>query len=136
MHSANPRFLCLGEMDMTEKFCAEILTRSEFDRANERLEISLCDVRGECRTISLSANVASALASLLGEYSDVRKGASDLTKIPDRYAVGHGRHEPFVMLRFEDDPAYGLTAEQALNLGEALLDEVETIAKAKYPVRQ
>jgi len=121
---------------MVEKFYAEILTRSEFDRANERLEISLCDARGERRMISLSADTVSALASLLGEYSDVRKGANDLTKIPDRYAVGHGRHEPVVMLRFEDDPAYGLTAEQALNLGEALLDEVETITKAKYPMRQ
>ncbi len=121
---------------MTEKFCAEILTRSEFDRSNVRLEISLCDVRGECRTISLSASVVSALASVLEEHSQVRTATNDLTKIPDRYAVGHGRHEPFVMLRFEDDPAYGLTAEQALNLGEALLDEVETITKAKYPVRQ
>jgi hypothetical protein len=73
---------------------------------------------------------------VLADQSDVRNAAKNLTKIPDRYAVGHGRHEPFVMLRFEDDPAYGLTAEQALNLGEALLDEVETIAKAKYPVRQ
>lgn len=121
---------------MVEKFCAEILTRSEFDRTNERLEISLCDARGECRTISLSTNAVSALASVLADQSDVRNAANNLTKIPDRYAVGHGRHEPFVMLRFEDDPAYGLTAEQALNLGEALLDEVETIAKAKYPVRQ
>ncbi len=136
MQLASPRFLCLGEMDMAEKFCAEILTRSEFDRTNARLEISLCDARGECRTISLGSNAVSALASLLGEHSHVRNAANNLTKIPDRYAVGHGRHEPFVMLRFEDDPAYGLTAEQALNLGEALLDEVETIAKAKYPVRQ
>jgi hypothetical protein len=136
MRRANSRFAHLGGIDMPEKFCAEILTRSEFDRSNARLEISLCDARGECRTISLSANALSALVSVLGEHSHVGNAANDLTKIPDRYAVGHGRHEPFVMLRFEDDPAYGLTAEQALNLGEALLDEVETIAKAKYPVRQ
>ncbi len=121
---------------MPEKFCAEILTRSEFDLTNSRLEISLCDARGECRTISLSANAVSALVSVLGENSHERTAENDLTNIPDHYAVGHGRHEPFVMLRCEDDPAYGLTAEQALNLGEALLDEVETIAKAKYPARQ
>src|SRR5271168_976508 len=135
MRPANARFVPWGELNMPEKFCAEILTRSEFDRTNSRLEISLCDARGECRTISLSANAVSALVSVLGEHSHVGNAANDLTKIPDRYAVGHGRHEPFVMLRFEDDPAYGLTAEQALNLGEALLDEVETIAKAKYPAR-
>jgi hypothetical protein len=126
----------LGELDMPEIFFAEMLTRSEFDRTNARVEISLCDAAGECRTISLAAGTVTALTSVLAEYSRVRPASSDLTKIPDRYAVGHGRHEPFVMLRFEDDPAYGLTAEQALSLGEALLDEAETIAKVKYPARQ
>lgn len=41
------------------------------------------------------------------------------------------------MVRFEDDPAYGLTAEQAFGLGEALLEEAETVAtKMKYAARQ
>ena len=41
------------------------------------------------------------------------------------------------MLRFEDDPAYGLTAAQALGLGEALIEEAETMAAhVKYPARQ
>ena len=40
------------------------------------------------------------------------------------------------MLRFEDDPAYGLTADQALDLGEALIDEAEALAKVKFPARQ
>jgi hypothetical protein len=40
-------------------------------------------------------------------------------------------------LRFEDEPAYGLSAEQAIGLGEALIEEAETITtKARYPVRQ
>jgi hypothetical protein len=120
---------------MPEKFYAEIVTRSERDRTNDRLEISLCDVAGECRTISLGANVVAALASLLAGRSDVK--GSDLTKIPDNFAVGHGRHEPFVMVRFEDDPAYGLTAEQALGLGEALIEEAETMtSKVTYLARQ
>ncbi len=120
---------------MAEKFYAEILTRSERDRSNGRLELSLCDVAGECRTISLGANVVAALVSLLEGGAQAK--LTDVTKIPDSYAVGHGRHEPFVILRFEDDPAYGLTAEQALGLGEALIEEVETVArKGKYLARQ
>lgn len=119
---------------MTETFYAEILTRSEQDRANGRLEISLCNTAGDCQTISLGADAVAALASLI---ADAQKPSAGLTKIPDNFAVGHGRHEAVVMLRFEDDPAYGLTAEQAFGLGEALLEEAETVAtKMKYAVRQ
>lgn len=119
---------------MTETFYAEILTRSEQDRANGRLEISLCNAAGDCQTISLSTDAVAALASLI---ADAPQPSTALTKIPDNFAVGHGRHEPVVMLRFEDDPAYGLTAEQAFGLGEALLEEAETVAtKMKYAVRQ
>lgn len=118
---------------MAQKFNAEILTRSEHDRANGRLEVSLCDATGECRTISLGADVVAALASLIAEAPN----HSDMTKIPDHFAVGHGRHEPVVMLRFEDDPAYGLTAAQAIDLGAALIEEAETITMdVKYPARQ
>jgi hypothetical protein len=119
---------------MSEKFNAEILTRSERDIANGRLEISLCNSAGDCRTLSLAPDVVTALASLL---TDAQARGADVAKIPDNFAVGHGRHEPVVMLRFEDDPAYGLTAEQAVGLSEALLEEAETITmKMKYPARQ
>jgi hypothetical protein len=122
---------------MAEKFSAEIVTRSEFDRAHQRLEISLCDVTGECRTISLGESAISALRSVLEQTTPDGGPTADLTKIPETFAVGHGRHEPFVMLRFEDEPAYGLTAEQALGLGEALIDEAETMtSRVRYTVRQ
>jgi hypothetical protein len=120
---------------MHEKFNAEILTRSERDRANGRIEISLCNVAGECHTISLGRDVVTALTALLAEGP---ARGSGLTKIPDNFSVGHGRHEPVVMVRFEDDPAYGLTAEQAVGLGEALIEEAEAISsmKVRYPARQ
>lgn len=119
---------------MQEKFNAEILTRSERDRVNGRIEISLCNVAGECRTISLGHDVVSALSALLAEAPTQ---VSDMTKIPDNFSVGHGRHEPVVMIRFEDEPAYGLTAEQAIGLGEALIEEAEAIStRFRYPARQ
>lgn len=121
---------------MSKTFFAEMLTRSEFDRANKRLEISVCNAAGERKTISISAGVAATLSSVLDDHFRSQSAFGDLTKIPENYAVGHGRHEPVVMLRFEDDPAYGLTADQALDLGEALIDEAEAMAKVKYPARQ
>lgn len=121
---------------MSKTFCAEMLSRSEFDRANERLEITVCNAAGESQTISINARIAETLSSVLGDHFQSATAFGDLTKIPDRYAVGHGRHEPVVMLRFEDEPAYGLTADQALDLGEALIDEVGAMTKVKYPARQ
>jgi hypothetical protein len=119
---------------MHEKFNAEILTRSERDRTNDRIEISLCNIAGECRTISLGRDVISALSALLTETP---AQSSDMTKIPDNFSVGHGRHEPIVMIRFEDEPAYGLTAEQAFGLGESLIEEAEMIStRVRYPARQ
>ena len=56
--------------------------------------------------------------------------------MPKRYAVGHGRHEPLVMLRFEDEAAYGLSPSQATVMGEALLEEAEALSDIKYLMRQ
>ena len=50
--------------------------------------------------------------------------------------MGSGRHEPVVLLRFEDEHAYGLSPDQAVQLGEALLEEAEAMSNVRYPVRQ
>jgi hypothetical protein len=132
----NVAILTPGDPIMPETFCAELLVRSERDRVNDRLEITVCNVAGEARTISLSEGAIAGLASLLSGHLQNNAGRN-MTKLPDSFAVGHGRHEPVVMLRFEDEAAYGLTPEQALGLGEALIEEAETIAtKVKYPARQ
>jgi hypothetical protein len=63
-----------------------------------------------------------------------------IARTPDRnarhYAVGSGRHEPVVFLHFEDEHAYGLRADQAAQLREALLEEAEAMSNVRYPVRQ
>ena len=53
---------------MSKTFFAEMLTRSEYDRANKRLEISVCNAAGECQTISISAAVAETLSSVLDDH--------------------------------------------------------------------
>ncbi len=122
---------------MADTFFAEMIMNSELDRTGSRLEISLSDKTGRTRRISLGSDVIAALAAILADASASNARSPErLTKIPKRYAVGHGRHEPFVMLRFEDEPAYGLSAAQAADLAEALLEEAETVADARYCMRQ
>jgi hypothetical protein len=122
---------------MADTFFAEMITNSELDRTGSRLEISLSDKVGRTQRISLGPDVIAAITAILADAAASNARSSErLTKIPKRYAVGHGRHEPFVMLRFEDEPAYGLSAAQAADLAEALLEEAETVADARYCVRQ
>lgn len=126
-----------GGSAMADTFFAEMIMNSELDRTGSRLEISLSDKTGRTRRISLGSDVIAALAAILADASASNARSPErLTKIPKRYAVGHGRHEPFVMLRFEDEPAYGLSAAQAADLAEALLEEAETVADARYCMRQ
>ena len=77
--------------------------------------------------IAALAEIVAALPALTGNH---------LTKIPKRYAVGHGCHEPVVMIRFEDEPAYGLSVTQAAALAEALLEEAEAVSDTMYCMRQ
>jgi hypothetical protein len=53
---------------MSKTFCAEMLTRSEFDRTNQRLEITVCNAAGESQTISINARIAETLSSILGDH--------------------------------------------------------------------
>jgi hypothetical protein len=85
----------------------------------------------------LSADALAALAEIVSQFSKSTSISGEhLTKIPKHFAVGHGRHERFVLLRFEDEPAYALTPDQAANLSEALLEEMEAISTVRYSMRQ
>ncbi len=117
------------------KFYAQIVVRSEV-QSSSRLEIEFSDVAGQRQTVSLSADAIAALAEIVSQFSKMQPSRDHLTKIPRHYAVGHGRHEPVVLLRFEDEHAYGLSPDQAVQLGEALLEEAEAMATVRYSVRQ
>ena len=121
--------------EIVEKIFAEIVTRSEV--RSGMLEIAVSDAAGQSHTVCLNSSATATLIEILGELSKLHAQTPDcLTKTPEHYAVGRGRYEPFVLLRFEDEPAYGLTAEQATNLGEALLEEAEAVLATRYPMRQ
>jgi hypothetical protein len=122
---------------MGTTFFADMIAKSEIDRATSRLEIALSDAAGRMQIVSLGPDAVATLVAIVSQNNRTLAGPSgQLTKLPTRYAVGHGRHEPVVMLRFEDETAYGLSVAQAENLAEALLEEAEAVADNKYCMRQ
>jgi hypothetical protein len=122
---------------MADTFNAEMITRSELDKETSRLEITLADPLGGVRSLSLGPDAIATLMEIVaGLAEQARHTGRHLTKIPKCYAVGHGRHEPIVMLRFEDEPAYGLSVTQAAHLAEALLEEAEAVSDTTYCMRQ
>jgi hypothetical protein len=126
-----------GRTDMAKTFFADMIASSQVDRATSRLEIVLSNAAGHVQKLSLGPDAIATLAAVASELARSNPQSLDqLTKIPKHYAVGHGRHEPVVMLRFEDEPAYGLSVRQAEHLAEALLEEAEAVADAKYCMRQ
>ncbi|AGK58526.1 hypothetical protein HYPDE_34273 [Hyphomicrobium denitrificans 1NES1] len=122
---------------MAEIFFAEMIAESEVDHATSRLEVALSDAAGRVQKLSLGPDAVAALVAIASQAPRSNASSPDrLTKLPKCYAVGHGRHEPVVMLRFEDEPAYGLSVTQAEHLAEALLEEAEAVADTKYCMRQ
>ncbi|MBA2125286.1 hypothetical protein DLM45_03490 [Hyphomicrobium methylovorum] len=120
---------------MTKKFFAEMLVSSKHDRATSRLELCLTDAHGNRQALSLSPEALAGLAAALQALPVSAASHTGLTKMPDSFSVGRGRHESVVLVRFEDDTPYGLSAAQAAELGEALLEEAETTADAQYDLR-
>ena len=119
-----------------DKFFAQIVVRSEVQQGS-RIEIEFSDVAGNRQTLCLSTDALAALTEIVSQCSTASHGSREyLTKIPRHYAVGSGRHEPVVLLRFEDEHAYGLSPDQAVQLGEALLEEAEAMSTILYSVRQ
>lgn len=125
---------------MTEPFAAQAIVATRAESAADRLAITLCDGMGREHTLTLAAETAVALALVLGEFARSARPATSSqalpTKMPSEFAIGAGRFEQVVLVRFEDDVPYGLAAEEALRLGRALIAEAEQLAGAPAPLRQ
>jgi hypothetical protein len=97
--------------------------------ANAVIEITLADGSGNTQKICASADVAQTLAQIFGDFAQVAQTTSPpLTKRPSTFAVGTGRYEQLVLIRFENDVPYALCADDAIDLGRALLDQAETVS--------
>jgi hypothetical protein len=122
---------------MTAKFIAESIARTEVSAETRRLEIAFADAKGRTQTVGVTPAMARALSFALGEFAkDCPSEGPAPTKVPREFAVGTGRYEQVVLVRFEDDVPYALDAEQAERLGRALVDQAEMIADEPVSLRQ
>ncbi len=84
--------------------------------------------------VGVASDLASVLESL-GEIAEPR-GAAEFTKLPREWAVGTARHERLVLIKFDDDPPYGLDPDVAETLWRMVREETESVARRKAPALQ
>jgi hypothetical protein len=123
---------------MSETFMAQTLVETRAADDGRRLEMTFVDARGRRQTISLPVAVATDLAAVLQSLSAgaSRFGNLQFTRMPKLTAVGRARHERLVLIRFDDEPPYGLNVDVAENLWREVREETETVARLNAPARQ
>jgi len=120
---------------MGDAFVAEKARLSEAKEDSLNLRVTLVDEAGAACLLSLSPTAVTELAQILkGHIAGQRHG--ELTRMPSEFSIGYGRYERLVLLRFEDDVAYGLAPELASELAEALSEEVADLSLRSFPLRQ
>jgi hypothetical protein len=103
--------------------------------ADKRFAVTMAGADGRTTTLSLSASAVSELFERL-----VLLGAEDgagavPTRLPESFAVGVGKHEPLVLVRFEDEAPYALKPSDARDLAEALLECADDAEEQPEPAR-
>jgi hypothetical protein len=102
------------------------------------LNFVVTDATGKEIKLRLTADTASSLLKILEDLTSMSAAGTSatLTKRPKAFAVGIGRFERVVLLRFEDDAPYALRPEDAIKLAEALTEQVETVVSRQEQVLQ
>jgi hypothetical protein len=120
------------------KFVAQSLARSRTSEDRRRVELTFVDATGAKQTVSLPIGVAADLVPVLNTLAaglDGAKGAK-FTKMPRYWAVGTAQHERLVLLKFDDDPPYGLDLKLAETLWREVREETESVSRLKAPAVQ
>lgn len=123
---------------MSRNFKAQSLVSTRTKREERRVEMTFVDADGLSQTITLPATVAADLAPVLttlsADLSD--PGRTQFTRMPKQMSVGNAQHERLVLIRFDEDPPYGLDLDEAESLWRGLREETETVSRLKAPLRQ
>jgi hypothetical protein len=130
--------LQLAGVTMAAEFVAETIMSTLNATDKKRLEMTFCDAHGRLQTVSINSLTAGSLSRVLEEFAVSHSHSSGpvATKMPKDFAVGVGRHERVVLIRFEDDAPYGLEITQAAELGRVLVEQAEIISTQPMPLRQ
>jgi hypothetical protein len=123
---------------MSGTFIAQSLVETRARSSERRFEMTFVDAGGRRQTVSVPVGVAADLASVLQSLSAAvdNGGKMQFTRMPKLTAVGRARHERLVLIRFDDEPPYGLNVEEAESLWREVREETEIVARQKAPVRQ
>jgi hypothetical protein len=121
------------------KFVAQSLAETRTTEDQSRIELAFANLHGKMQTISLPIDVVHDLIPVLGLLAEHAAGAAKgarLTKMPRQWAVGTALHERLVLLKFDDDPPYGLDLKLAESLWREVRDEAESVSRLKAPAVQ
>ena len=121
---------------MQERFVAQSLveTRLGEDRC---FELTFVDARGARQSIALPSDVAADLVPVLASLAATRTDTDgrEFTRLPKLWAVGRALHEGLVLIRFDNEPAYGLNPGDADALSRELSEQTQSIALEPRPAR-
>ena len=92
------------------------------------LDVTLTDAGGQRTTLRLSASGVAGLLKVLTAISAAAPShGPELTRIPAAFAVGTGAFDPLVLVRFENETPYGLSALDARELAAGLIEGADDI---------
>jgi hypothetical protein len=120
---------------MSDSFAAQSLAETRTSDDGRCLELTFVDGSGRRQTVSLPIKLAADLAPVLKTLA-TGSGGAKLTKMPKRCAVGTARHERLVLIKFDDDPPYGLDLDEAETLWREVRDGAEVVSRRKAPALQ
>lgn len=123
---------------MSTSFKAQTVSETKLKADEHRLEMTFVDASGQKQVVSLPSMLAHDLAAVLRTVSvnDSRRDKAEFTRKPRQTAIGSAAHERLVLIRFDDEPPYGLGLEEAESLWRGLREEAEAVSRAKAPTRQ
>jgi hypothetical protein len=124
---------------MSDTFVAQSLVATNTGRDGRSFELTFVDTHGHRHTLRLPQRIAAELApvfsSLLERLGGPAPGAH-FTKLPKACAVGRASHAPLVLIRFDDEPPYGLRLEETKQLYHALREEAKAVFCEQLPLRK
>ncbi len=123
---------------MATSFKAQSVSGTRLKADERTLEMTFVDANGKQHVVSLPSIVASDLAAVLKAVSceSNGKGRAEFTRKPRQTAIGSATHERLILIRFDDEPPYGLDLDEAESLWRGLREEAEAVSRTKAPTRQ
>jgi len=123
---------------MSNRFAAQSLVQTKTSKDRRSFELTFVNAGGKKHTLTLPVGVAADLVPVLKALSESVGGANGakFTKMPKQWAVGTAQHERLVLIKFDDDPPYGLDLEVAENLWRDVREETAAVSLLKAPALQ